>query len=145
MAEKSRQDFDQPTQSDNRMHRWLELAIPLFSFGGILIAFLLLDQGYLMSFRIAAAGCILSFLYPCLPCLDTSKKGHRCAYNPFVFNYFFCPALRPDTRFDPPDPVCNKSYHPPCATEIPLWQTRHSSIHGQGTWGKLKGLYRPDT
>jgi hypothetical protein len=60
MAEKSRQDFDKPTQSDNRMHRWLELAIPLFSFGGILIAFLLLDQGYLMSFRIAAAGCILA-------------------------------------------------------------------------------------
>jgi hypothetical protein len=60
MEEKSRQDFDQPTQSDNRMHRWLELAIPLFSFGGILIAFLLLDQGYLMSFRIAAAGCILA-------------------------------------------------------------------------------------
>jgi hypothetical protein len=60
MAEKSRQDFDQPPQSDNRMNRWLELAIPLFSFGGILIAFLLLDQGYLMSFRIAAAGCILA-------------------------------------------------------------------------------------
>jgi len=60
MAENSSEDPNQPTQSDKSIHRWLELAVPLFSFGGILIAFLLLGQGYIMSFRIAAAGCIIA-------------------------------------------------------------------------------------
>ena len=60
MAENSREDPDQLTQSDNRIHLGLELAVPVFSFGGILIAYLLLGQGYIMSFRIAAAGCILA-------------------------------------------------------------------------------------
>jgi len=60
MAENSGEDPNQTTQSDKNIHRWLELAVPLFSFGGILIAFLLLGQGYIMSFRIAAAGCILA-------------------------------------------------------------------------------------
>ena len=97
MAENSREDPDQLTQSDNRINLGLELAVPVFSFGGILIAYLLLGQGYIMSFRIAADRVYTGFLYPCLPCLDTSKKGHRCAYNPVVLNYFFCPSLRPDT------------------------------------------------
>jgi hypothetical protein len=60
MAENSEEDPNQPTQSDISMHRWLELAVPVVSFGGILIAFLLLNQGYLLSFRIAAAGCIIA-------------------------------------------------------------------------------------
>jgi hypothetical protein len=60
MAENSEEDPHQPEQSDNSMHRWLELAVPAFSFGGILIAFLLLNQGYLLSFRIASAGCIIA-------------------------------------------------------------------------------------
>jgi len=60
MAENLGGDPDQLTQSDNRIHLGLELAVPLFSFGGILIAFLLLGQGYIQSFRIAAAGCIIA-------------------------------------------------------------------------------------
>lgn len=60
MAENSGEDPNQTTQSNKNVHRWLELAVPLFSFGGILIAFLLLGQGYIMSFHIAAAGCILA-------------------------------------------------------------------------------------
>jgi hypothetical protein len=60
MAENSEEDPNQTTQSDKNIHLGLELAVPLFSFGGILIAFLLLGQGYIMSFRIAAAGCILA-------------------------------------------------------------------------------------
>ena len=60
MAENSTEDPNQPTQSDTGMHRWLELAVPAFSFGGILIAFYFLGQGYLLSFRIAAAGCIIA-------------------------------------------------------------------------------------
>jgi hypothetical protein len=60
MAEKSGESSDQPTQSNNRIYPWLELAVPLFSFGGIVIAFLLLSQGNLLSFRIASAGCIIA-------------------------------------------------------------------------------------
>jgi len=60
MAENPGGNPDQLTQSDNRIHLGLELAVPLFSFGGILIAFLLLGQGYIQSFRIAAAGCIIA-------------------------------------------------------------------------------------
>ena len=60
MAENPGGDPDQLTQSDNRIHLGLELAVPLFSFGGILIAFLILGQGYIQSFRIAAAGCIIA-------------------------------------------------------------------------------------
>ena len=60
MAENSSEDPNQPTQSDKSIHRWLELAVPVVSFGGILIAFSLLAQGNLLSFRIAAAGCIIA-------------------------------------------------------------------------------------
>jgi len=60
MAENSSEDPNQPTQSDKSIHRWLELAVPVVSFGGILIAFSLLAQGYLLSFRIAPAGCIIA-------------------------------------------------------------------------------------
>jgi len=60
MAENSGEDPNQTPQSDKNIHLGLELAVPLFSFGGILIAFYLLNQGYLLSFRIAAAGCIIA-------------------------------------------------------------------------------------
>jgi hypothetical protein len=60
MAENSEEDPNQPTQTDNSMNRWLELAVPAVSFGGILIAFYFLNQGYILSFRIAAAGCIIA-------------------------------------------------------------------------------------
>jgi hypothetical protein len=60
MAENIGEDRDQLEQSDNSMYRWLELAVPAFAFGGIPIAFLLLNQGYLQSFRIASAGCIIA-------------------------------------------------------------------------------------
>jgi hypothetical protein len=60
IAENSEEDPNQPTQPDNSMNRWLELAVPGFAFGGILIAFFLLGQGYILSFRIASAGCIIA-------------------------------------------------------------------------------------
>jgi hypothetical protein len=60
MAEKCCEDPDQLSETDARLHRWLELAVPLFSFGGIAIAFLILGQGYLQAFRIASAGCIIA-------------------------------------------------------------------------------------
>ena len=60
IAENSGEDPNKPTQPDNSMNRWLELAVPGFAFGGILIAFFLLGQGNILSFRIASAGCIIA-------------------------------------------------------------------------------------
>ena len=60
MAKNSGEDPNQTAQPDNSMNRWLEFAVPAFSFGGILIAFYFLNQGYIQSFRIASAGCIIA-------------------------------------------------------------------------------------
>ena len=60
MAENSREDPDQLTASDTRLNRWLELAVPLFSFGGIVLAFFFLSQGNVQDIRIAAFGCIIA-------------------------------------------------------------------------------------
>jgi hypothetical protein len=60
MAENSTEDPDQTTQSDKNIHLWLELAVPLFSFGGIVIAFFFLSQGNVQDIRIAASGCIIA-------------------------------------------------------------------------------------
>ena len=60
IAENSGEDPNKPTQPDNSMNRWLELAVPGFAFGGILIAFFLSGQGNILSFRIASAGCIIA-------------------------------------------------------------------------------------
>jgi hypothetical protein len=60
MAENSREDPDQLTESDTHLSRLLELAVPLFSFGGIVIAFFFLSQGNIQDIRIAASGCIIA-------------------------------------------------------------------------------------
>jgi hypothetical protein len=60
MAEHSREDPDQLTESDTHLNRLLELAVPLFSFGGIVIAFFFLSQGNVQDVRIAASGCIIA-------------------------------------------------------------------------------------
>jgi hypothetical protein len=60
MAENSGEDPDHLAESDTSLNRWLELAVPLFSFGGILIAFFFLGQGNIPAMRIAASGCIIA-------------------------------------------------------------------------------------
>jgi hypothetical protein len=60
MAENSTEDPNQTTQSDKNIHRWLELAVPAFSFGGIVIAFFFLSQGNIQDIRIASVGCIIA-------------------------------------------------------------------------------------
>ena len=60
MAENSREDPDQLTESDTRLHRWLELAVPVFSFGGIAIAIFFLGQGDIPAMQIASTGCIIA-------------------------------------------------------------------------------------
>jgi len=60
MAENSTEDPNQTTRSDKNIHRWLELAVPAFSFGGIVIAFFFLNQGNIQDIRIASVGCIIA-------------------------------------------------------------------------------------
>jgi len=60
MSENSSQSPDQLSPSDTRLYRWLELAVPVISFGGILIAFFFLSQGNIQDIRIASAGCIIA-------------------------------------------------------------------------------------
>ena len=60
MSENSSQSPDQLSSSDTRLYRWLELAVPVISFGGILIAFFFLSQGNIQDIRIASAGCIIA-------------------------------------------------------------------------------------
>jgi hypothetical protein len=60
MSENSSQSPDQLSPSDTRLYLWLELAVPVISFGGILIAFFFLSQGNIQDIRIASAGCIIA-------------------------------------------------------------------------------------
>jgi hypothetical protein len=74
MAEKSKENPDQLSSSAIRLNRWLELAVPLFSFGGILIAFFLLGLGNNQSYRIASYGCIIgSFILAYLAWIRPKK------------------------------------------------------------------------
>jgi hypothetical protein len=47
-------------QSAITSHRWLELAVPLFSFGGALLAILFLIMGAPADFRISILGCVIA-------------------------------------------------------------------------------------
>jgi hypothetical protein len=98
MAENSSEDPNQPTQSDKSIHRWLELAVPVVSFGGILIAFSLLAQGYLLSFRIAAAGCIIaSFILAYLAWIRPKKDIVALTTPMYSIIFFVLPSdLIPD-------------------------------------------------
>ena len=60
MSENSGNNPDQVTEPNKRLNRWLELAVPLFSFGGIVIAFFFMSQGNIQDIRIASAGCIIA-------------------------------------------------------------------------------------
>ena len=48
------------TQSGNRSHRWLEIAVPLLSFGGALIAILFWTLPVQTDLRITILGCVLA-------------------------------------------------------------------------------------
>jgi len=47
-------------KSATTSHRWLELAVPLFSFGGAVIAILFLMTGADIDFRISILGCVIA-------------------------------------------------------------------------------------
>jgi len=47
-------------QAEEMSHRWLELAVPLLSFGGALLAFIILITNFPLDFRISILGCVLA-------------------------------------------------------------------------------------
>jgi hypothetical protein len=57
MMQTPREKSDQPAVTS---HRWLELAVPFFSFGGALLALLLLITGAPIDFWISILGCVLA-------------------------------------------------------------------------------------
>jgi hypothetical protein len=57
MTDISDEESDQP---NNNFYRWLEIAVPLFSFGGAFIAVLFDMQGLFLDFHIPAMGCVIS-------------------------------------------------------------------------------------
>jgi len=60
MGENSMENSDQLTQSDRRMHRWMELAVPLFSFGGVFLAILFQELGISLDSHYTALGCVIA-------------------------------------------------------------------------------------
>ena len=88
-------------------------------------------------FRIASAGCIIaSFILAYLAWIRPKKDIVALTTPMYSIIFFVLPST--DTRFDPPDPVCSKSYHPAGAAEVPLWQTLYSGNHGKELGGSLK-------
>jgi hypothetical protein len=51
---------EHPDQPNNSVHRWLEIAVPLFSFGGAFIAILFPMLGISLDFHVPALGCVLA-------------------------------------------------------------------------------------
>jgi len=51
---------EQEKQAEEMSHRWLELAVPLLSFGGALLAFIILVTNIPLDFRISIFGCVLA-------------------------------------------------------------------------------------
>jgi hypothetical protein len=51
---------EQEKQAEGLSHRWLELAVPLLSFGGALLAFIILVTSIPLDFRISILGCVLA-------------------------------------------------------------------------------------
>ena len=99
MAENSREDPDQLTESDNRMHRWLELAVPLFSFGGILIAFLLPGPGihHEFPYRCSRVYTLLPLSLPILPGYVQKRTSSRSQPRLYAVILFVLPSdLIPD-------------------------------------------------
>jgi len=60
MGENFRENSDQLTQSDRRMHRWMELAVPLFSFGGVFLSILFQKLGISLDSHFTALGCVIA-------------------------------------------------------------------------------------
>jgi hypothetical protein len=85
-------DKENPDQPKNNVYIWLELAVPLFSFGGALVAILFQMLGIFLDFHYPATGfviasCILAYLAWIRP-----KKDIVALTTPiYSFIFFFIP------------------------------------------------------
>jgi hypothetical protein len=92
MGEKSMENSDQLTQSDTRVYRWMELAVPLFSFGGAFIAIFLQTQSITTDFRIPALGCVVASCFLAYLAWIRPKKDIVALSTPlYSFIFFLLP------------------------------------------------------
>jgi hypothetical protein len=89
MSDISRDDPDLPK---NNMHKWMEFAIPLFSFGGAFMAILFQIQGISLDFRIPAFGCVLASCFLAYLAWIRPKKDIVALTTPiYSFIFFIVP------------------------------------------------------
>ena len=81
-----------PDLPNNSMHRWMEIAIPLFSFGGAVMAILFQIQGISLDFRIPAFGCVLASCFLAYLAWIRPKKDIVALTTPiYSFIFFIVP------------------------------------------------------
>ena len=74
------------------MHRWLEIGVPLFSFGGAFLAILFQIQGIALDFRIPAFGCVLASCFLAYLAWIRPKKDIVALTTPiYSFIFFIVP------------------------------------------------------
>src|SRR5665647_818122 len=89
MSDISRKNPDIPK---NSMHRWLEIGVPLFSFGGAFLAILFQIQGIALDFRIPAFGCVLASCFLAYLAWIRPKKDIVALTTPiYSFIFFIVP------------------------------------------------------
>jgi hypothetical protein len=81
-----------PDLSKKSMYRWLEIGVPLFSFGGAFLAILFQIQGKALDFRIPAFGCVLASCFLAYLAWIRPKKDIVALTTPiYSFIFFIVP------------------------------------------------------
>ena len=84
--------MENPDLPSNSMHRWMEIAIPLFSFGGAFVAILFQAQGISLDFHIPAFGCVLASCFLAYLAWVRPKKDIVALSTPiYSFLFFIVP------------------------------------------------------
>ena len=90
MVDTSRENPDQPNTS---LHSWIELAVPLFSFGGALLAILFQMLGISLDFHYPALGCVIASCILAYLAWIRPKKDIVSLTTPiYSFIFFIIPA-----------------------------------------------------
>ncbi len=74
--------------TDTKSYWWLELAVPLFSFGGALLAILFWTSDSAIDFRITILGCVIASWVLAYLAWIRPKKRHRCLVDADLLIYF---------------------------------------------------------
>jgi hypothetical protein len=81
-----------PDPSKNNLLKWLEIGVPLFSFGGALLAILFQAQGISLDFHIPAFGCVIASCFLAYLAWVRPKKDIVALSTPiYSFLFFIVP------------------------------------------------------